>query len=204
MNQLLSTADLPDISNEQLDKFRRQYSLCSFRCRFTPCTSSSLGFPSESVRAFHEKLHVKRLFCGRPNCARGRIGFARLKDLDTHNKTYHEEGSILVPLRIRKVPSQLNPQEPEPPTPATPITPVNPASFTSKPGQNQPAPSPSKMPRLDGPAFTLGQGTPASQVRTGPGSTVAQASQLLLTNGINPTMLTPAQLNNFVNQPPAV
>ncbi|KAI3318736.1 hypothetical protein HD806DRAFT_510815 [Xylariaceae sp. AK1471] len=91
-----------DISNDQLDRFRKQYQQFSFRCRFAPCTRASLGFASEILRASHEQLHVKRLFCDKPNCSRGRIGFRNQKDLDIHKRTYHEHGSILVPPRVRK------------------------------------------------------------------------------------------------------
>jgi len=75
----------------------------SFRCRFAPCTNASLGFDSEIARTSHEQLHVRRLFCNRPNCSRGRIGFRYQRDLKVHERTYHEQGSILVPPRVRKV-----------------------------------------------------------------------------------------------------
>ncbi|KAJ2988979.1 hypothetical protein NUW58_g3702 [Xylaria curta] len=92
-----------DIPKDQLDRFRNQYLQFSFRCRFTPCTRASLGFASEALRVSHEQLHVKRLFCDKPNCSRGRIGFRHQRDLDIHERTYHEEGSILVPPRVRKM-----------------------------------------------------------------------------------------------------
>ncbi|KAI1734594.1 hypothetical protein F4680DRAFT_336723 [Xylaria scruposa] len=103
VNQLLSGSFAGnDIPKDQLDRFRKQYSLLSFRCRFAPCTKASLGFASEALRTSHEQLHVKRLFCDKPNCSRGRIGFRHQKDLDIHKHTYHEQGSILVPPRVRK------------------------------------------------------------------------------------------------------
>lgn len=91
-----------EIPQDQLDRFRKQYLQFSFRCRFAPCTGASLGFASDTLRASHERLHVKRLFCDKPNCSRGRIGFRHQNDLEAHNRTYHEEGSILVPPRVRK------------------------------------------------------------------------------------------------------
>lgn len=104
VNQLLSDPTISnDISQDQLDRFRNQYMQFSFRCRFVPCTNASLGFDSETVRASHEQLHVKRLFCNMPNCPRGRIGFRHQRDLKVHERTYHEQGSILVPPRVRKV-----------------------------------------------------------------------------------------------------
>ncbi len=103
VSQLLSESFTSNgISRDQLDRFRKQYLQSSFRCRFAPCTRASLGFPSETLRASHEQLHLKRLFCDKPNCSRGRIGFRNQKDLDVHERTYHEEGSILVPPRVRK------------------------------------------------------------------------------------------------------
>jgi hypothetical protein len=82
----------------------------------------------------------------------------------------------------------------------------------SSPGSTDNAPSPSKRPRLEGAPFNPnqpgmlpngrpGQGMPGQQVGTGP---VAQAQQMLITNGINPASLTPQQFQNFTNQPPAV
>ncbi|KAL6812597.1 hypothetical protein V8C40DRAFT_256786 [Trichoderma camerunense] len=91
-----------EISKNELDVFRKQYLQCSFRCRFIACTTTSLGFATEALRASHEKLHVKRLFCNMPNCSRGKIGFQRPRDLNAHKRMYHEEGSILVPPRVRK------------------------------------------------------------------------------------------------------
>lgn len=91
-----------EISKNELEIFQKQYLQCSFRCRFIACTTTSLGFATEALRASHEKLHVKRLFCDMPNCSRGRIGFQRPRDLNAHKRMYHEEGSILVPPRVRK------------------------------------------------------------------------------------------------------
>ena len=91
-----------DVSKDQLDRFRSQCLRFSFRCRFTPCTKASLGFDSETARVSHEQLHVRRLFCNKPNCSRGRIGFRHQRDLKIHERTYHEQGSILVPPRVRK------------------------------------------------------------------------------------------------------
>ncbi|KAI1366204.1 hypothetical protein F5Y08DRAFT_302008 [Xylaria arbuscula] len=103
VNQLLLSPPVSnDISNDQLDRFRDQYVRSSFRCRFAPCTRASLGFNSETARVSHEQLHVKRLFCNTPNCSRGRIGFRHQRDLKAHECTYHEQGSILVPSRVRK------------------------------------------------------------------------------------------------------
>ncbi|KAJ8130813.1 hypothetical protein O1611_g2810 [Lasiodiplodia mahajangana] len=103
VNQLLSEGFTRDgISKDQLDRFRNQYLQFPLRCRFAPCARVSLGFASETLRASHEQLHVKRLFCDKPNCSRGRIGFRHQKDLDVHKRTYHEQGSILVPPRVRK------------------------------------------------------------------------------------------------------
>ncbi|RYC58773.1 hypothetical protein CHU98_g7433 [Xylaria longipes] len=103
LSQLLSESfNSPEIPENQLDRFRRQYLQFSFRCRFAPCTGASLGFASETLRASHERLHVKRLFCDKPNCSRGRIGFRHQNDLDAHKRAYHEEGGILVPPRVRK------------------------------------------------------------------------------------------------------
>jgi len=56
----------------------------------------------------HEKLHVRRLFCVRQPCPRGRLGFRSQRDLEAHTKTYHEEGGILVPPRVRANPPQIN------------------------------------------------------------------------------------------------
>lgn len=103
VSSLLSIPKLENIPEEQLRRFQSQYTQHAFRCRFTPCTGASLGFLTESMRASHEQLHVKRLFCDKPNCARGRIGFRLRRELNMHNKTYHTEGSILVPPRVRRV-----------------------------------------------------------------------------------------------------
>ncbi|KAI0976556.1 hypothetical protein F4678DRAFT_413747 [Xylaria arbuscula] len=103
VNQLLSGSSISNvISQDQLDCFRNQYTQFSFHCRFAPCTKASLGFDSETARASHEQLHVRRLFCNRPNCSRGRIGFRHQRELNVHERTYHEQGSILVPPRVRK------------------------------------------------------------------------------------------------------
>lgn len=103
VSQLLSDSFISsDVSKDQLDRFRSQYLKFSFRCRFAPCTNASLGFESETARASHEQLHVRRLFCNKPNCARGRIGFRHQGDLKNHERTYHQQGSILVPPRVRK------------------------------------------------------------------------------------------------------
>ncbi|KAK2001565.1 hypothetical protein LX36DRAFT_338811 [Colletotrichum falcatum] len=83
----------------------------------------------------------------------------------------------------------------------------------SSPGSGENAPSPSKRPRLDGapnfpnqpgmmPNGRPQQGMPGQQVGTTPN--VAQAQQMLITNGINPASLTQQQFTTFSNQPPAV
>ncbi|KAH7030711.1 uncharacterized protein B0I36DRAFT_348905 [Microdochium trichocladiopsis] len=84
------------------------------------------------------------------------------------------------------------------------------------PGSAENAPSPNKRPRLDGAGpfnpqqqaamMQNGQrpqqGMPGQQVPNTPANTTAQAQQLLLTNGINPSQLTPQQFQQFQNQPP--
>ncbi|KAI0427614.1 WD40-repeat-containing domain protein [Xylaria sp. FL1042] len=103
VSQLLSDSFANnEVPKEELARFRKQHLQFSFRCRFAPCTRASLGLASETPRASHEQLHIKRLFCDKPNCSRGRLGFRHQKDLDTHKRTYHEEGSILVPPTVRK------------------------------------------------------------------------------------------------------
>ncbi|KAF6839014.1 SOM1 protein [Colletotrichum plurivorum] len=83
----------------------------------------------------------------------------------------------------------------------------------SSPGSGENAPSPSKRPRLDGAPYNPSQpgmmpngrpqqGMPGQQVGTTPN--VAQAQQMLITNGINPASLTQQQFTTFSNQPPAV
>ncbi|RYP93609.1 hypothetical protein DL770_000241 [Monosporascus sp. CRB-9-2] len=86
----------------------------------------------------------------------------------------------------------------------------------ASPGSAENAPSPSKRPRLDGNApfnpqhggmMPNGQrpqqGMPGQQVGNASNTSAAQqAHQMLLTNGINPTNLTPAQFQTFQNQPP--
>ncbi|OLN81165.1 Transcriptional activator somA [Colletotrichum chlorophyti] len=83
----------------------------------------------------------------------------------------------------------------------------------SSPGSGENAPSPSKRPRLDGTPYNPNQpgmmpngrpqqGMPGQQVGTAPN--VAQAQQMLITNGINPAQLTQQQFTTFSNQPPAV
>ena len=80
----------------------------------------------------------------------------------------------------------------------------------SSPGSTENAPSPSKRPRLEGPAgqFPNQQNmmqngapqAPGQPVGTGPGSNMSQAHQMLLSNGINPNQLTQQQLHNFASQ----
>ncbi|TEA08736.1 Transcriptional activator somA [Colletotrichum sidae] len=83
----------------------------------------------------------------------------------------------------------------------------------ASPGSGDNAPSPSKRPRLEGTPFNPSQpgmmpngrpqqGMPGQQVGTTPN--VAQAQQMLITNGINPASLTQQQFTTFSNQPPAV
>lgn len=83
------------------------------------------------------------------------------------------------------------------------------------PGSSENAPSPSKRPRLDGAPFNPNQpgmvpngaqrqGMPGPQVGNAHSSAQAQAAQMLLTNGINPSQLTPQQFSTFSNQPPQV
>ncbi|KAI0376508.1 hypothetical protein F5Y04DRAFT_209138 [Hypomontagnella monticulosa] len=109
INRLVSGAGLPDtLTQEQLELFRNQYSSCLFRCRFSPCVNTSLGFTSESARVAHEQLHLKRLFCDKPGCDTSRFGFKRQKDLTSHNRIYHEEGGVLIPARIRKPPLAIS------------------------------------------------------------------------------------------------
>ncbi|CAM1505698.1 Fc.00g113350.m01.CDS01 [Cosmosporella sp. VM-42] len=103
VNSLLSVSELEGIPEEQPRHFQSQYSRHAFRCRFKPCTNTSLGFPTEPMRDSHEQLHIKRLFCDKPSCARGRIGFKQQRELDMHNKAYHTEGSILIPPRVQRI-----------------------------------------------------------------------------------------------------
>lgn len=103
VSSLLSLASLEGIPEDQLHHFQSQYTQHAFRCRFIPCTASSLGFSTESLRDAHEKFHVKRLFCDKTNCLRSRVGFQRQRDLDQHNKAYHNVGSILVPPAVRGI-----------------------------------------------------------------------------------------------------
>lgn len=85
----------------------------------------------------------------------------------------------------------------------------------ASPGSSENAPSPSKRPRLDGAPFNPNQpgmvpngaprqGMPGQQVGNAQNAAQAQAAQMLLTNGINPSQLTPQQFSTFSNQPPQV
>ncbi|KAK4183141.1 hypothetical protein QBC35DRAFT_478452 [Podospora australis] len=107
------------LGNEGADKhacFVKQYSQCSYACRFSPCTRALAGFPSETLSVTHERLHVRKLFCVHNDCPRGRIGFQNQRGLDAHTKEYHEKGGVLVPPRVRKVPSDIlhiTPRQPD-------------------------------------------------------------------------------------------
>ncbi|MCJ1388741.1 hypothetical protein MMC18_001590 [Xylographa bjoerkii] len=77
------------------------------------------------------------------------------------------------------------------------------------PSSGDNAPSPSKRPRLDGPAFNGQQMMQNGRVPQGmhPAQRMNMANQgnnLLVQNGINPSYLTPAQLENFQSQNPQV
>ena len=100
---LLEGSHAHSLPAAELARFAKRYSQCSHPCRFSPCTSLFVAFPSEALRTAHEKLHVGRLFCVRSSCSIGRLGFRSQRDLDAHNRKYHEEGRILVPPRVRKV-----------------------------------------------------------------------------------------------------
>ncbi|GAB1314764.1 hypothetical protein MFIFM68171_04974 [Madurella fahalii] len=103
VKQLLARTEIRDVPAEQVARFKERYSQCFYRCRFSPCTSASIGFATESLKIDHEKLHVRGIYCARPNCWRASIAFRHQKDLADHNRRYHAEGCILVPPRVRVV-----------------------------------------------------------------------------------------------------
>ncbi|KAK4194211.1 hypothetical protein QBC40DRAFT_291183 [Triangularia verruculosa] len=120
---------LDNVSPAQYARFLKQYSQCSYPCRFSPCTRALAGFPSEALRTTHEELHARQLFCVHQNCARGRIGFQNQRGLDAHTKKYHEEGGILVPPRVRKAPSDIGRTTPR----KTDLNPMPTSSITKVP-----------------------------------------------------------------------
>jgi hypothetical protein len=85
----------------------------------------------------------------------------------------------------------------------------------SSPGSTDNAPSPSKRPRLDGTPFNpgqgammangrpVGQGMPGQQVGSG-APTPNQVHRMLVGNGIDPTQLTPDQMQTLASQSQAV
>ncbi|KAI1496314.1 hypothetical protein F5X99DRAFT_75957 [Biscogniauxia marginata] len=101
VHKLLEATELAGVSPEDLENFQRQYSQVTYRCRFVPCRNAPLGFPSAPIRDSHERSHIRRLFCDKPMCPRGRMGFPGLKELAKHNTACHSEGSILVPPRVK-------------------------------------------------------------------------------------------------------
>ncbi|KAH7302967.1 hypothetical protein B0I35DRAFT_447536 [Stachybotrys elegans] len=93
------TGHIPEVD---LRKFLTAHGSCLFRCRFLPCTNSSLGFDTDGARLAHERLHTQRLLCPQPGCRMGRIGFQKHQDLKRHMRAHHQEGGLLVPPKVRQ------------------------------------------------------------------------------------------------------
>lgn len=100
VSKVLQLDKLDGLSLAQLKSFQRLYSQFSYRCRYTGCKGSVIGFPSEAAREIHEQKHIRRLFCPNSNCSRGRLGFKNRNELEAHRRLYHET-TLLIPPRIR-------------------------------------------------------------------------------------------------------
>ncbi|KAH8587407.1 hypothetical protein B0O99DRAFT_733524 [Bisporella sp. PMI_857] len=79
----------PNISKDDMDKFKEKYLEYAFVCRYRECPRHSEGFSSFSERDNHETLHAKPLRCADPTCQFFTRGFTSKTGLLKHNRKYH-------------------------------------------------------------------------------------------------------------------
>lgn len=68
IRSILSLSDFPEISEEDLERFKREYRTTIFACRLFCCPRGTTGFESETLRLEHEATHALRLNCSFPGC----------------------------------------------------------------------------------------------------------------------------------------
>lgn len=96
-----------------LRAFQESYASTAYRCRFPDCSKPFAGFASSSLRAQHERLHFRRVYCHVEACRWNKIGFKNRSGLDAHLRKHHDEKSMfLVPSKVRRNQEQLEPSEP--------------------------------------------------------------------------------------------
>jgi hypothetical protein len=130
---LLHLRSFPDVSIQQLEKFRRDFGCTAFTCRVEYCPFASTGFDNAALRDEHEQTHAPRISCHVPGCQYP--PFRSTRALKSHLTKIHNNGAPKV--RIKQAhggesearwetagldldwdPSRLIPYSPHPP-PAT-------------------------------------------------------------------------------------
>ncbi|GIJ89554.1 DNA-directed RNA polymerase II subunit RPB1 [Aspergillus pseudoviridinutans] len=101
VQSLCTSTQTPGVSQRQLAKFKEQFSLSAFMCRFFGCRNA---FASVKELEDHElSRHTCGIRCIEQSCCFSRIGFPTSKALKAHINIHHRNrGTVAKPTSIRR------------------------------------------------------------------------------------------------------
>lgn len=68
LTKLLATQEVPGVSREELEVFKRDFRSCAYTCRLALCPRASIGFETDGMRVEHEDSHSQGIDCTYPDC----------------------------------------------------------------------------------------------------------------------------------------
>ncbi|KAH7250958.1 chromatin remodelling complex Rsc7/Swp82 subunit-domain-containing protein [Fusarium tricinctum] len=110
---LLHLPSFPGASIQELERFKQDFRLSAFTCRFKGCPFSGTGFDDEGLRNRHEEqTHAPRIACEVPGCQYP--PFASIKALKAHNAQIHNPDKPEIRIKVPHITSDIlvDPQEP--------------------------------------------------------------------------------------------
>lgn len=99
LTKLLATQEVPGVSHEELEVFKRDFRSCAYTCRLALCPRASIGFETDGMRVEHEDSHSQRFDCTYPGCQYP--PFMSIRALKAHENKCHRP--ILSKRKLRKV-----------------------------------------------------------------------------------------------------
>ncbi|KAH8890574.1 hypothetical protein GQ53DRAFT_794643 [Thozetella sp. PMI_491] len=96
---LLDEHAFPGATAEELEAFKTQFRHSAFTCRLGSCPRATVGFDSNTLRAEHERSHIRQLRCTFPGCHYP-LPFGSDQALKAHANKYHVRESPRNSIRL--------------------------------------------------------------------------------------------------------
>ncbi|RYP72553.1 hypothetical protein DL769_004427 [Monosporascus sp. CRB-8-3] len=88
INELLTIEEIPGVSFEELEIFKRVFRSSAYTCRLPLCPRASTGFESHKLRLEHEASHTQRICCTHAGCQYP--PFTSIRALKNHETKCHQ------------------------------------------------------------------------------------------------------------------